>query len=118
MNRTGRAFFVDFPRIMEDLKALHDINAEQDFEIVATVKLGAIDFENFVTDMVADRQFIEDNCDLCSVGGVWKCLLVQQKVHVSGESPPLYPGIADNDQRGYDTVEHIGYIHADRKSVV
>ena len=29
--------------------------------------------------MVADRQFIEDNCDLCSVGSVWKCLLVQQK---------------------------------------
>lgn len=84
MNRKGRAYFIDFPRIMEDLKALHDINAEQDYEIVATVKLGTIDYENFITDMVADRQFIEDNCDLCSVGSVWKCLLVQQKGEKDG----------------------------------
>jgi hypothetical protein len=29
--------------------------------------------------MVADRQFIEDNGELCSIGSVWRCLLVQQK---------------------------------------
>lgn len=78
MNTTGCAFFVDFPRTIEDLIVPHDINMEQEYEIVATAKLGAMDFENFVTDMVADRQFIEDNCDLCSVGEVWKCLLIQQ----------------------------------------
>ena len=79
VNKTGRAFFVAFPRIMEDLKVLHDIKKEQEYEIMATVKLGATDYENFITDMGADRQFIEDHCDVCSVGRIWKCLLVQQK---------------------------------------
>ena len=79
VSKTGRAYFVAFPRIMEDLKVLHDVKKERDYEIVARVKLGTTDYENFITDMVADRQFIEDNCELCSTGSVWKCLLVQQK---------------------------------------
>ena len=78
MRKTGRAFFVDFPRVLSDLYVPHDINTEQDFEICATVKLNRINYENFITDMVADRQFIEDYCDLCSLGRVWRCLLVQQ----------------------------------------
>ena len=60
MNKTGRAYFVAFPRIIEDLKVLHDIKEERNYEIVARVKLDATDYENFITDMVADRQFIED----------------------------------------------------------
>ena len=79
VNKTGRAYFVTFPRIIEDLKVLHDIKEERDYEIVARVKLNATDYENFITDMVADRQFIEDNGELCSIGSVWRCLLVQQK---------------------------------------
>ena len=69
---------------MEDLKALHDINAEKDYEIVATVKLGTIDYENFITDMLADRQFLEDYADLCSEGDVWRCILVKQRGQSSG----------------------------------
>lgn len=79
MEKTERAYFVDFPRRMEDLRVLHDTNAEQDYEIVATAKLRTMDYENFITDMVADRQFIEDYHELCGVGKVWKCLLVQQR---------------------------------------
>ena len=79
MDKTGHAFFVDFPRTIEDLKKPHDIRLEQEYEVVKTIKLGSMDYENFITDMVADRQFIEDNYTLCSVGKVWKCLLVQAR---------------------------------------
>ena len=41
--------------------------------------LSAIDYENFITDMLADRQFIEDSADLCEKGEVWRCLLVQKR---------------------------------------
>ena len=84
MGKTGRAFFVERPRIWDDLFAPHDINTEHNFEIVAEVKLGATDFGNFVTDMLADRQFIEEHCDLCLLGRVWKCLFVRQKGRPDG----------------------------------
>ena len=84
MCKTGKAYFVDLPRVLDDLIVPHDILAEQDYEIVATVKLGKMDYENFVTDMIADRQFIEDTFELCSEGEVWKCLLVQQKGEKDG----------------------------------
>ena len=84
MGKTGKAYFVDQPRVLDDLIVPHDILAEQNYEIIATAKLGKMDYENFVTDMIADRQFIEDNCELCSEGEVWKCLLVQQKGEKGG----------------------------------
>ena len=46
---------------------------------VKTIKLSTIDYENFITDMLADRQFIEDNAELCGKGEVWRCLLVQKR---------------------------------------
>lgn len=79
MRKKGKAYFVDFPRNVDDLKVLHDVAVEQKYEIVKIVRLSSIDYENFVTDMVADRQFIEDSCELCFIGKVWKCLLVQQQ---------------------------------------
>lgn len=76
---TGYAYFVMAPRVIEDLKTPHPIERERPFEVVKKVKLGAIDYENFITDMVVDRQFIEDNAALCAKGEVWKCLLVQKR---------------------------------------
>ena len=58
MDRTGFAYFVESPRIIEDLLAPHPIEQETQYEIVKTVKLAKIDYENFITDMIADRQFI------------------------------------------------------------
>ena len=78
MEKTGYAYFVESPRIIEDLLAPHPIEQETQYEIVKTVKLAKIDYENFITDMLADRQFIEDNTSLCSQGGPWRCILVQQ----------------------------------------
>ena len=84
MEAVGRAFFVRSPRRIEDLQALHLVEKERPFEIVKTVKLAKIDYENFITDMLADRQFIEDHAALCSKGRVWRCILVQQRGHTDG----------------------------------
>ena len=84
MVRTGYAYFVESPRIIEDLKVPHPIEQETQYEIVKTVKLAKIDYENFITDMIADRQFIEDNASLCSQGGPCRCILVQQRGRADG----------------------------------
>ena len=84
MEAVGRAFFVKSPRRIEDLQTLHLVEKERPFEIVKTVKLAKIDYENFITDMLADRQFIEDHAALCSKGTVWRCILVQQRGRTGG----------------------------------
>ena len=84
MERTDFAYFVERPRIIEDLKVPHPIEQETQYEIVKTAKLAKIDYENFITDMIADRQFIEENAALCAQGGVWRCLLVQQRSRTDG----------------------------------
>ena len=84
MEKTGYAYFVESPRIVEDLMAPHPIEREQRYEIVKAVKLTKIDYENFITDMVADRQFIEDHANLCSKDDPWRCILVQQRGQTDG----------------------------------
>ena len=84
LERKGTAFFVDFPRIISDLMKPHPYKTEQPYEIVQTVTLGKIDYDNFCADMLADRQFIEDYSELCSTGPVWKCILVQQRGQKDG----------------------------------
>ena len=79
MERTGSAFFVPFPRVLSDLKKPHLYEAEQPYEIVQTISLGKMDYDNFCTDMIADRQFIEDYSELCGTGLIWKCLFVHQR---------------------------------------
>lgn len=74
-----RAYFVRYPRRIDDLRKPHLADREQPYKIVKTVTLSAIDFENFITDMAADRQFIEDNAALCTNGEPMKCLLVKQR---------------------------------------
>ena len=60
MEISGKAYFVSDPRRIEDLTVLHLVEKERPFEVVKIVKLAKIDYENFITDMVADRQFIEE----------------------------------------------------------
>ena len=79
MQQTGYAYFVKRPRVMEDLKKPHLLGRKNPFMTVKTIKLSAIDYENFITDLLADRQFIEDSADLCEKGEVWRCLLVQKR---------------------------------------
>ena len=59
MDYFGYAYFVERPRRIEDLMVPHPIEKERPFRIVTEIQLPAIDYENFITDMLADRQFIE-----------------------------------------------------------
>ena len=43
-----KAFFVRYPRTYEDLMQLHLVRREQLFEIVYTVELSGIEYENFL----------------------------------------------------------------------
>ena len=84
METVRKAFFVRAPRKIKDLQTPHLVEEERPFEVVKQVKLAKIDYENFVTDMLADRQFIEDHATLCSKGTVWRCILVQQRGRTDG----------------------------------
>ena len=84
MQIDGRAFFVERPRRIEDLQILHLIDRERPYRIIATVELRKIDYENFVADMLVDRQFIEDHGQDCKAGEVWDCLLVRQRGRTDG----------------------------------
>ena len=55
MEYTGYAYFVERPRRIEDLTVPHLVEKERPFRIVTEVQLPAIDYENFITDMLADR---------------------------------------------------------------
>ena len=78
MQDRGFAFFVRLPRTLDDLKVLHPLNHERAYEVAAAVTLEAIDYENFITDMLVDRQFIEAHAEKCCRGETWACILVQQ----------------------------------------
>ena len=80
----GYAYFVKSPRILEDLLKPHPVEMERQFKVVKTIRLSKIDYENFITDMIADRQFIEENAKLCSKGTVWNCIFVQQRGREDG----------------------------------
>ena len=84
MEKEGMAYFVKAPRRIEDLRALHSVEEERAYKVVKQVKLAMIDYENFITDMVADRQFIEDNVAFCSKDEIWCCILVQQRGRTDG----------------------------------
>lgn len=84
LKKSGYAFFVKRPRTLEDLISPHLLCREQAYELVESVALAAIDYENFITDMLADRQFFEDKAALCSRGEVWKCLFIYQAGKTDG----------------------------------
>ena len=52
--------------------------------LIDEVQLTAINYENFITDMLADRQFIEDYGKRCKKGEVWECLFVRRRGQTEG----------------------------------
>lgn len=75
----GYAYFLRRPGRLEDLRALHPLDAERPYRVAAELFLGDMDFENFVTDLYADRDFLEDHARLCGTGETWSCLLVRRR---------------------------------------
>lgn len=72
-----RAYFVFRPRTVSDLSIGNKDGKWREYRIVKSICLNRIDYENFATDLLADRQFIEDNAALCAAPG--DCLLVSSK---------------------------------------
>lgn len=84
MNKTGTAFFVANPRRWEDLIQPHLLAWEKPLEIVKTVTLGKIDYENFITDMLVSRDYLEDPAGLSARGPIWTCFLVRRRGRADG----------------------------------
>ena len=78
------AYFVRHPRTIDDLLKPHLVSAERHYEIVRQIVLPAIDYENFITDMAADRQFLADNAELCAEGEIMRCLLIRRRGRAGG----------------------------------
>ncbi len=62
---SGAAHFVPDPRRVEELSVPHLLSDEKAYEVVKVITLSGIVYGNFITDMLADRQYIEDNHSLC-----------------------------------------------------
>lgn len=84
MSKHGYAYFVKRPRRAEDLMRLHAVDEEREYEIAKTIVLSSIDYENFITDMLADRAFLEENAHLCSCGNHLRCLFVHSRKSTEG----------------------------------
>lgn len=78
------AYFVRQPRRIKDLFILHTVDRERPYEIVKTIALPLIDYENFISDLTVDREFLKNNALLCSMDSIWKCLLIKRKNHGDG----------------------------------
>ena len=74
-----RAFFVFRPRTVSDLSIGTGDGKWREYRIVKTVRLSRMDYENFTTDLLADRQFIEDSAPLCTAPGDYLLITGKQR---------------------------------------
>ena len=75
------AYFVRRPSNIYDLRRPHLMSDERPYAIEKHIRLPVVDYVNFITDLQADRPFIEENRHLCRIDekGLWRCLLVTQQ---------------------------------------
>lgn len=74
-----KAYFVHRPRRFCDLCRPHLLDWERSYEIIKTIILQAIDYENFVSDLTVTRDFLEVAAPLCAEAPVFRCVLVCRK---------------------------------------
>lgn len=79
MDSFGEVYFVNRPRTIDDLCVPHPVEKRRALKIIKTIRLSAMDYENFIYDMLADRGFIEENYALCSQREIWECIFVCEK---------------------------------------
>ena len=73
------AKFVPCPCRIDDLMDGGEPGVWLAYHVVATVELGAVDYENFISDMLVEREFLESAAGLCSAGEIIWCIKVSQK---------------------------------------
>ena len=69
------AYFIRRPRRIEELRDF-GIGMLRPYRIVSTVCLGGMDYENFVTDLLADRAFLENAPGCGEDSSLVRCLCV------------------------------------------
>ena len=75
-----KAFFVNRPRTIDDLYQPHLLADERPYSVEKVICLNKTDYDNFSSDMLADRQFLEDNVLLQdSKSQIFRCLLVKRR---------------------------------------
>ncbi len=86
ISELNTAYFVKDPFRLEDLTRPHFMHQRKAFAVEATVELSPLEYKNFVTDLCADRPFIEKHMDISRVDyeGVWHCILVKRKSQPGG----------------------------------
>ena len=72
---TNFAHFVSRPRNVDEVKN-PAMSVLLPYRVVRTVSLSRIDFQNFSTDILVDRDFIENSASLCSGKIPQDCILV------------------------------------------
>ena len=72
------AYFLRRPRRIEELRA-EESGRRRPYRIVSSLRLGGMDYENFVTDLLADRAFLENVPGCGEVGPLVRCLCVSCK---------------------------------------
>ena len=75
----GSAFFVFSPRKEDELNQPFPLEQMQPYRIIGRITLNGMDYENFVTDMLVEREYLEPFEELCHTGAVYECVLVCQQ---------------------------------------
>lgn len=109
--------FVKHPRTIGDL--LHFGAEKRRFKIAEVVVLQAIDYENFITDMLVDRPFLNSNLFGCIDGDTWYCVFVTQSGskdvvlvlpegdHVEYAAYLAYDGNIESLMSAYEDPDHL-----------
>ena len=75
----GKAFFVFSPRNAEEFDRPFPLDWIKPYRIVGRIGLSGIDYENFVTDMLVEREYLEPYEKECHTESVYDCVLVFEK---------------------------------------
>ena len=79
----GKAFFVSKPRTIDELYQPHMLSDERAYAVEKVICLNKTDYENFTSDMLADRQFLEDNALLQDSKSQMRIVKAQKERHYS-----------------------------------
>jgi hypothetical protein len=72
----GSAFFIFSPRNADEFRRPFPLDSIQPYRIIETITLNGMDYENFATDMLVEREYLEPFEGLCCTGAVYECVLV------------------------------------------
>ena len=75
----GSAFFVFSPRNADEFNQPFPLDRIQPYRIVGRITLSGMDYENFVTDMLVERKYLEPFEESCRTGPVFECVLVRRQ---------------------------------------